>query len=584
MANIGDIIDGRYKILEEIGHGGMATVYLAMDIELKSNWVLKEIRRAKNESKYEKALREARLMSEFKCRGIPIIVNIIEHESGQIAYIVMEYLPGKSLQDIMLERGSALPENFVIDAAIAVCDILNYLHTSDPPIIHRDIKPANIVYVESDNSFWLLDFGEAKKLTKETYRDEKATGTLEFMAPEQMSERMNGRQVSNQLSDIFSLGASIFYMVTGQISTQSTISKQYYSILDIDNTVSPTLSRIVSKAMEIMPTSRYHDVVEFKADLVECTEEVQKKRREAISNIRRTAFILAASVLMLLGGTAFRMADSARNDRSYDELIRSAQSASGDVSKKTQDALDAIELKPDNLEPYEALRTLYESDNVFTTEEEAKFQAVVTPNRDKLSEDKDYSEFAYNVGTMYLIYYTQPADSYIKAMDWFSSVKGSQEKSARVYLKIGEFDRDITKKLMTGNESGEFSKQWDSLNEALSLAKDQNNDLLLMAVCKKTISAMDEYCMKFKKDGITEEQMNDMLGEIKSAVAEFIPDSSEYKNLNGEPDFEKYYDSLMNEKEHSSNSDEMMNGTDALFLQIYPFFESVPIEIDKTYH
>ena len=102
MARIGDIIGGRYKILEEIGRGGMSIVYLAMDVELKSNWVLKEIRRSKNKSKYEKALREARLMSEFKCRGIPIIVNIMEYEGNQLAYIVMEYIPGKSLQDITI--------------------------------------------------------------------------------------------------------------------------------------------------------------------------------------------------------------------------------------------------------------------------------------------------------------------------------------------------------------------------------------------------------------------------------------------------------------------------------------------------
>jgi serine/threonine-protein kinase len=583
MASIGDVIGGRYKILEEIGRGGMSIVYLAMDVELKSNWVLKEIKKSKNESKYEKALREARLMSEFKCRGIPIIVNILEYEENQLAYIVMEYIPGKSLQDIMVERSNALPEDFVIHAGIEVCDILNYLHSSNPPVIHRDIKPANIIYVEKDKSFWLLDFGEAKILTDKNLHDIKATGTPEFMAPEQVSERQGGRQTSNQLSDLFSLGASLFYMVTGQISTRSNISNQYYSILDVDNKISPTFSRIVAKTMSVIPDARYSDAMELKNALIECTEEAQKKRRAAIRNIRRVAFILAGAFLMLSGGIGFRITDNVKNNQSYDSLIKSAQSESGDTSKKIDDAISAISLKPNRLEPYEILRNLYESDCQFTVEEEAKFQAVITPNKDELSKNSDYSNFAYQVGIMYLIYYTESSESYIKAIDWFSSVTDEHKEVADVYLRIGQFDRDITKKLSTGDESGEFKEQWDSLNEALSLAGKQNNDLLQMAICKKVISAMDEYCMKFKKDGITKSEMEETLQEVESYVAGFIPDTEEYLNVSGEVDFTKYYEALKQEAEQSENGSAQMNGTDALFMEIYPFLSTVPVEIEKTY-
>lgn len=583
MAAIGDVIGGRYKILEIIGHGGMAIVYLAMDIELKSNWVLKEIKKSKNESKYEKALREARLMSEFKCRGIPIIINILEYKEEQLAYIVMEYLPGKSLQDMMIERGGALPVEFVIHAGVQICEILSYLHTSNPPIIHRDIKPANIIYVESDKSFWLLDFGEAKRLTPNNIRDDMATGTQEFMAPEQFSERMGGRQSSNQKSDLFSLGASIFYMLTGQISTKSNITNQYYSINDVDNTVSPTLSKIVSKAMEIMPTARYADANEMRSKLIECTEESRKKRHDAVLNIRRTALILASSIVMLIVGAGFRIANNVKEDQTYAALIKNAQSESGDTLKKIDDAIDAIALKPQLLEPYTALKNLYESDNIFTKEEDAKFQALITPNRDELEKSPDYSKFAYDVGIMYLIYYTESSESYIKAIDWFSSVNDDHKQAAEIYLRIGQFDRDITKKLSTGDESGEFRKQWDSLREALSLASTQNNDLLQMAICKKTISAMDEYCVKFKKDGVEEYEMRQTLREIREILSDFIPNSEEYHDSTGNVDFSKYYDSLIREKEQSENGTDKINGTDSIFLEIYPFLSAVTVEIEKTY-
>lgn len=581
MAAIGDIIAGRYKILEEIGKGGMSIVYLAMDTELKSNWVLKEIKRSKSDSKYEKALREARLMSELKYRGkyggIPLVVNILEYEDNQLAYIVMEYIPGKSLQDIMIDRKTPFTEDFVIHAAIAVADILNYLHTSNPPVIHRDIKPANIIYVENDKNFWLLDFGEAKLLDKNSDKDEYFSGTPGFVAPEQEAEKCGGRQCSNQLSDIFSLGASMFYMITGQISAKSKITRQFYSIWDIDTKVSQTLNKIVEKAMMVIPEARYENVLELKADLLACTEEVQKGMKAAWKNVKRSGLIFIIALIMLISGAGFQMYANNQENKSYDNLIASASSQSGDIDKKIEDALSAIELKSDNLEPYILLKELYESDGQFTIEEEAKLQAVITPNKAILQNLSDYSDFAYQVGIMYLIYYTESSEAYIKAIDWFSDVKNDYQSAAEVYLEIGKFDRDITKKLSTGEESGEFMSQWQSLNDALEQAGNQNNVLLQMSICKKAISAIDEYCMKFKKDGITRDDMENMFEKIESYISNFIPSTNEYFDKSGNTDFKKYYETLKNED--SMN----MTGTDKLFMQIYPFLSTVPVEIEKTY-
>ncbi|MDE6004587.1 MAG: hypothetical protein K2G88_04290 [Oscillospiraceae bacterium] len=335
--------------------------------------------------------------------------------------------------------------------------------------------------------------------------------------------------------------------------------------------------------MEVIPHARYSDVTELKTALIECTEEVRKKRQAAVKNIRRVSFILAGSILMLAGGIGFRIADNVKNNQSYDSLIKSAQSESGDTAKKIEDAIAAIDIKPYQLEPYEALRNLYESDYKFTVEEEAKFQAVITPNKDELSKRSGYSDFAYQVGIMYLIYYTESSESYIKAIDWFSAVDDDHKEAADVYLRIGQFDRDITKKLSTGDESGAFKTQWDSLNEGLSLAGRKNNDLLLMAICKKVISAMDEYCMKFKKDGISRDEMEATLQKIEEYMAGFIPNTEEYLNDSGEIDFTKYYETLKQETEQSENGSAQMNGTDALFVEIYPFLSTLPVEIEKTY-
>jgi len=255
--------------------------------------------------------------------------------------------------------------------------------------------------------------------------------------------------------------------------------------------------------------------MELKAALVECTEEVKKKRRAAIKNIRRVSLLLAGSILLTIGGTAFHIVNNVKNNQSYDALITSAQSESGDTEKKVEDAIAAINIKPTQLKPYDALRTLYESDNEFTVDEEAKFQAVITPYKDDLSAKAGYSDFAYQVGTMYLIYYTESSESYIKAIDWFSAVTGDHKDAADVYLRIGQFDRDITKKLRTGDESGEFRTQWDSLNEALTLAGKQNNDLLLMAICKKLYLQWTSIVLSLRRTALQEMRCPKLLIQSK---------------------------------------------------------------------
>ena len=102
-----------------------------------------------------------------------------------------------------------------------------------------------------------------------------------------------------------------------------------------------------------------------------------------------------------------------------------------------------------------------------------------------------------------------------------------------------------------------------------------------MAVCKKVISAMDEYCVKFKKDGVTRDEMSDTLDSVRANISSLIPDSDEYKDDEGNVDFDKYFESLKSESidEDKTNS----NGIDALFMDIYPFLSTVPVEIEKTY-
>ena len=146
MAKIGEIIDGKYKILEEIGRGGMSIVYLARDSRLNKSWAIKEIKKKGNTRDDQiivnSLLTEANLIKRLDHESIVRIVDIIE--DGTTIYIVMDYIEGQSLDKIIKEYG-AQPEELVVEWAMQLCDALFYLHSQKPPIIYRDMKPANSI-------------------------------------------------------------------------------------------------------------------------------------------------------------------------------------------------------------------------------------------------------------------------------------------------------------------------------------------------------------------------------------------------------------------------------------------------------
>lgn len=146
LIKIHDVINGKYEILKEIGHGGMSTVYLAMDKNLNKQWAVKEIRKNGNDandlSVVNSLQAEADLMKKLDHPALPRIVDIIN--DAETICIIMDYIEGETLEKIISEYG-AQPEETVIGWAMQLCDALQYLHSQKPPIIYRDMKPANVM-------------------------------------------------------------------------------------------------------------------------------------------------------------------------------------------------------------------------------------------------------------------------------------------------------------------------------------------------------------------------------------------------------------------------------------------------------
>jgi serine/threonine protein kinase len=209
---LGDRLERRYEITGVLGRGGMGVVYLARDLELDETVALKVLRTeiAGSEEAARRFRSEIKLARRIRHRNVCAI-----HEYGQdgpLRFIVMEYVEGSTLRQILRQRGR-LPAGEAFDMAIEVAEGLQAVH--DAGIIHRDLKATNVMR-DRAGTIRLMDFGIAKQLQQEDTTGITATaqmvGTPEYMSPEQVrSEKLDGR------SDVYSLGILIFELFTGEL-------------------------------------------------------------------------------------------------------------------------------------------------------------------------------------------------------------------------------------------------------------------------------------------------------------------------------------------------------------------------------
>lgn len=257
------LINNRYQKLRLISKGGMGTVYLVLDKRLNKTWALKEIPLNGFSLKDREIIKNGILMeTEFLSRlehpCIPRIIDIIESE--QNIRIVMEYIEGQSLGDVLYHDGAQSEEN-VIKWAIQLCDVLGYLHSQHPPIIYRDMKPHNII-LRPDGNIALIDFGTAREFRQGDKCDTVLLGTMGYAAPEQFG----GSGQTDQRTDIFGLGATMFSLITGCDPTRMQNSNYLISLIRPEMKGS-VLENIIAKCCQQDRGLRYQNCIELKKDL-----------------------------------------------------------------------------------------------------------------------------------------------------------------------------------------------------------------------------------------------------------------------------------------------------------------------------
>lgn len=282
MIRIGDFLNERYKIISELGHGGMSDVYEARDIIFKRPVAIKIIK-FDTANKIENLIRfqnEARFAAAFSHPNIVKIYDFGEHEN--LPYIVQEFIKSDTLRDILDYKKSFRP-NEACAIMLQICDALIEVHSRK--IVHRDIKPQNIFY-GNDGTVKLGDFGISVLIDSplNVNENKKVMGTVQYLSP----ELVYGKKPSFQ-SDIYALGITFYEIVTSKVPfddedpskvASMQVKQEVPSPLKIIPSLPIELERIIMKCLEKDLEKRYESVEEIKKDILNFMKSDSKKKKK----------------------------------------------------------------------------------------------------------------------------------------------------------------------------------------------------------------------------------------------------------------------------------------------------------------
>ncbi|GMQ57124.1 hypothetical protein AN1V17_15190 [Vallitalea sediminicola] len=286
---VGRIHFGKYRVIKEIGKGGMSNVFLAENIKLGNKWAIKRIKKSGSPINL---LAEPSILKDLNHPLIPQIVDI--EEDTDYLYIIEEYVEGINLQEYK-NQNKDINESIIIDFAIQMCDVLEYLHTRKPyPIIYRDMKPGNIMLTEG-NKIKFVDFGIAREYKYNSNTDTVLIGTMGYAAPEQF-----GLRQSDVRTDIYSFGVTLYYLISG-----NNISLNYkeLSLKEYGN-YSDTLENLIERCIRIQPEERYQSVIEIKEELMQ-KKDTERSQVHTVYSVVKQKTIGVMSLTNRAGATFF---------------------------------------------------------------------------------------------------------------------------------------------------------------------------------------------------------------------------------------------------------------------------------------
>ena len=455
MAQIGQVIDGKFRIVKLIGRGGMSRIYLARDIHLDKKWVVKEIRRSadgeENAFLVEAALSEADIIKSLDHPAIVRIVDIAQDKTA--VYIVEDYVKGISLKEYTdrIKNERLLEESVLKDWAVQLCHVLIYLHGRRPPVIFRDIKPENVILTPSGH-LKLVDFGIARRYRPDKSRDTVYLGTELYAAPEQYEE--SGMQ-TDMRTDIYGLGKTLQYLTRFGDPSEG-------------------LRMIIRKCIRPDPDERYQDVKELLEELQQY-EQIEKKRsgrdrrRKWLGTVAAAG--LALAVCLLLGPHLLGVNEKER----LQELI-------GSIEEK----------------------------EVFSEEEEEELLNLLLPHLGEWKEEEGFEQTAFEIGMLYREYYAYGQDHVageIASVPWFVLAR-RYNPMARLYEMIGK-----TQEMIVQMEPVPFDQIRSMLVQVQEEAVEGAD---LTQVCTLAADCLTAGMERYRAEGVAESEVQGLLERIRS--------------------------------------------------------------------
>lgn len=345
LLNPGSVLGDRYEIIEKIGSGGMAVVYRGKDKKLDRYVTIKVLR--------EEFIGDEEFIERFRSEACsaarlshPNIVRVYDvGEDGEINYIVMEYIHGDTLKTAIRKK-APFDSRSTINVAIQIASALSQAHKAH--IVHRDIKPQNIL-VGTDGVVKVTDFGIARAARATTMTTTaNAAGSVHYFSPEQA----RGGYVDEK-SDIYSLGITMFEMITGVLPFQGNnsvsialkhINEELPDIRQYNPNCTPSLEGIIKKATMKKADERYASIDLMLADLMRARTEVAvhaEQERQAEAKERSHAAVAGAAGAAAGAATGIRMSRRAEATKELREAKERAEAERARIRKMEDEAVTA---------------------------------------------------------------------------------------------------------------------------------------------------------------------------------------------------------------------------------------------------
>ncbi|QBJ96546.1 Stk1 family PASTA domain-containing Ser/Thr kinase [Rhodococcus sp. ABRD24] len=291
-------LSSRYELGEILGFGGMSEVHLGRDLRLSRDVAIKVLRAdlARDPTSYLRFRREAQNAAALNHPAIVAVYDTGEAETdaGPLPYIVMEYVDGDTLRDIVRTEGPLAPRR-AMEIIADVCAALDFSHRNG--IVHRDIKPANIM-INRAGAVKVMDFGIARAISDSSSpmtQTAAVIGTAQYLSPEQA----RGEQVDAR-SDVYSLGCVLYEILTGRppFTGDSPVAVAYQHVREdpqqpslVNPAVPRALDSVILKAMSKNPANRYQSAAEMRSDLVRVLGGQRPSAPMVMTDEDRTTFL-----------------------------------------------------------------------------------------------------------------------------------------------------------------------------------------------------------------------------------------------------------------------------------------------------